>query len=105
MSQQPWQPSGPPAQGYGSPKSPGINGLAIASMICGASWIYGVGAILALVFGYRAKSQICKSGQTGGALATAGIVLGWIGVVGIIVFVALIVLGSDPEETLGALVP
>jgi hypothetical protein len=74
-------------------------------MICGASWIYGVGAILALVFGYRAKSQIRKSGQTGGALATAGIVLGWIGVVGIIVFVALIVLGSDPEETLGALVP
>jgi hypothetical protein len=60
------------------------NGLAIASMVLGIVWLYGVGSILALVFGYQAKRQIARTGQRGTGLATAGIVLGWVGVVGVI---------------------
>jgi hypothetical protein len=58
------------------------NGLAIASLVLGLVWVYGLGSILALVFGYSAKGQIDRSGgqQTGGGMAIAGIVLGWIGV-------------------------
>jgi Domain of unknown function (DUF4190) len=46
-------------------------------------WLAGIGAMLALVFGYRARSQINNSRgmQTGSGLATAGIVLGWIGII------------------------
>jgi hypothetical protein len=64
------------------------NGLAIASLVLGLIWIYGLGSILALVFGYSAKGQIDRSGgrQTGRGMAVAGIVLGWIGV-GLIVLV------------------
>jgi hypothetical protein len=86
---------GPPPPGYGQPPPPpyatyGVqpyvarktNGFAIASLILGALWVYWLGSILALIFGYIGKSQIDKSGDTqdGRGLAIAGIVLGWIGV-------------------------
>lgn len=68
------------------------NGFAIASMVLGIIWIYWIGSILALVFGYIARGQIRRSQgtQSGDGMAIAGIVLGWIGV-GILLL--LIVLG------------
>ena len=68
--------------GYGYPYVPPqrTNGLAIASMVLGILWLYWIGSILALVFGYIAKNQIRERGESGGGMATAGIVLGWIGV-------------------------
>jgi hypothetical protein len=93
----------PPAYGYypppgylpygqpypGMPKA-GTNGFAIASMVLGIVWIYGVGSILALVFGYIARSQIKRNPQGGDGMAIAGIVLGWVGLVGIVVFFIVI---------------
>jgi hypothetical protein len=75
------------------------NGLAIASLVLGILWIYWIGSILALVFGYMAKNQIDRSGgtQSGRGLAVAGIVLGWVGVgilvLGIVAGIALILMG------------
>ena len=56
--------------------------MAIAAMVLGILWVYWVGSILALVFGYVAKGQIDQSnGEQGGrGMAIAGIVLGWVGV-------------------------
>ena len=84
-------PQGPPAPMHGyapyayqaTPQT--TNGLAIASMVLGILWIYWVGSILALIFGYVARKQIRERNQaggnmTGGGMAMAGIVLGWIGV-------------------------
>jgi hypothetical protein len=57
------------------------NGLAVAAMVLGILCLYGIGSILALVFGYQAKGQIERSGgrEAGRGMAIAGIVLGWIG--------------------------
>jgi len=57
------------------------NGLAITSLVLGICWIFWLGSILALVFGYVGKSQINASdgAQGGKGLAIAGIVLGWVG--------------------------
>ena len=68
--------------GYGYPyvQPRSTNGLAIASMVLGILWLYWIGSVLALVFGYMAKNQIRQRGESGGGMATAGIVLGWIGV-------------------------
>lgn len=65
-----------------TPSRPATNGFAIASMVLGILWLYWVGSILALIFGYKAKRDIAASGekQAGAGMATAGIVLGWIGV-------------------------
>jgi hypothetical protein len=57
-----------------------MNGMAIASMVLGIVWIYWIGSILALVFGYIAKGQIRERNESGAGMATAGIVLGWVGV-------------------------
>jgi Domain of unknown function (DUF4190)/zinc-ribbon domain len=61
------------------------SGLAIASLVVGIGGLTLVpllGSILAIVLGYMARNDIRqRSGQvTGGGLATAGIVLGWIGI-------------------------
>jgi hypothetical protein len=84
--------------GWGQPTH--TNGLAIASMVCGIIWVYWLGSILALVFGYVAKSQIDKSHgtQTGRGMAVAGIVLGWVGVGFLVLFVLLAILGSATSD-------
>ncbi|MGY2076864.1 MULTISPECIES: DUF4190 domain-containing protein [unclassified Blastococcus] len=69
-----------PPYGYPYALPQRTNGMAIASMVLGILWLYWIGSILALVFGYTAKRQIQERGEAGGGMATAGIVLGWIGV-------------------------
>ena len=83
---QPQQYGQPYPYPYAPPRS--TNGMAIASMVLGILWLYWIGSILALVFGYVAKKQIRERGEAGGGMATAGIVLGWIGV-GLLVIVLL----------------
>lgn len=58
------------------------NGKAIAALVLGILWLWWVGSILALLLGYTARGEIkaSKTPQGGDGLATAGIVLGWIGV-------------------------
>ncbi|WP_172639426.1 DUF4190 domain-containing protein [Streptomyces tailanensis] len=67
-----------PAYPYAPPRP--TNGLAIASMVLGIVWIYWIGSVLALIFGYVARKQIKERHEGGGGMATAGIVLGWVGV-------------------------
>jgi Domain of unknown function (DUF4190) len=90
----------PPAYGY--PMPPPVhgaapygmarptNGMAIASLVLGAVWLFWIGSALALVFGYVARSQIRRTGEGGDGLAVAGLVLGWVGVG----FLALAVVGG-----------
>lgn len=52
----------------------GTNGLAITSLVTAL-----IGAfLLAIVFGHVAKSQIANSGERGGGMATAGLILGYL---------------------------
>ena len=72
-----------------------MNGMALTSMILGILWLYWIGSILALVFGYRARREIRDSdgSQSGDGMATAGIVLGWVGVVTFFIAAVLLVIG------------
>ena len=107
----PGYPYGPPPPGYPPPGYPPpgypaaygppygapyvgptkTNGFAIASLVLGIVWIYWIGSILALIFGYIAKRQIDRSGgrESGRGMAIAGIVLGWIGVGVLILLIVL----------------
>jgi len=73
------------------PARPSISGMAIASLVMGLVWVYWIGSILALVFGYVAKNQIDREpGKlTGRGMATAGIVLGWVEI-GVLVVVSVV---------------
>ena len=73
--------------------------MAIVSLVSGILWMYGIGAILALIFGYKAKKQIRERDESGSGMATAGIVLGWIGTAGLVLIVTvllLVTLHSNP---------
>jgi hypothetical protein len=103
-------PPPPPPPGYGAPlyAHPGgmpqgypayapavqtTNGFSIASLVLGIVWVFGIGAILAVIFGFVARKQIRESGgrQGGNGMAIAGIVLGFVGIVGLILWIVLIV--------------
>jgi hypothetical protein len=90
----PQQPYPPQPYGYGYPPPRRTNGLAIASMVLGIVWLYWIGSVLALVFGYIARKQIRERGESGDGMAIAGIVLGWVGV-GIIGLVAVIAIATS----------
>jgi len=81
----------PPQQPVGYRQPQRTNGMAIASMVLGILWLYWVGSVLALVFGYIARNQIRERGDAGTGMAVAGIVLGWVGVgiltLGMLVFI------------------
>ena len=73
---------------------PETSGKAVASLALGAAWIWWIGSALALIFGYQSRGEIARSNGelTGRGLATAGIVLGWVGIVTLVGTVALVVI-------------
>lgn len=89
---------GYPPPGYPPPPRQ-TNGLAIASLILGILWLYWVGSVLALIFGYVARSQIRERGEGGAGLATAGIVLGWIGIAVLVAIFAFFIIAGIAESS------
>jgi hypothetical protein len=71
---------------------PSTNGFSIASLVLGIVWVFGVGAVLAVIFGFVARKQIRESGgrQGGSGMALAGIILGFVGIAGLILWIVLI---------------
>ena len=100
MSEHESRPASAPAQYAPSPQT---NSYAIASLVIGIA-VFGIGSPLALIFGYKARNEIDRSGgwQTGRGLAIAGIVLGWVGLAFMILFVAFVVLAFAVSTDSGA---
>jgi Domain of unknown function (DUF4190) len=78
---------------------PRTNSAAVASLVLGViSWFLCpfIGGILAVVFGHVARGQIRRSGESGGGLAVAGLILGYLHLVAVVVFVFiwLVILGG-----------
>jgi hypothetical protein len=84
-----------PYQGYSAPQT--TNGMAIASMVLGILWLWWIGSVLALIFGYVALNQIKERNQSGRGMAIAGVVLGWIGVGTLVFFVIVVAAGSGSD--------
>lgn len=86
------QPPYPPPMPWAVPRP--TNGMAVASLVLGILWLYWVGSVLALIFGYIARRQIRERGEGGDGMAIAGIVLGWVGVGIAAVFVVIMVVAA-----------
>ena len=88
----------PPNAPYGySPYAPAqrTNGFAVASMVLGILWIYWIGSILAIIFGFIAMSQIKERNQAGKGMATAGLILGFIGIGTLVLVILIVALGNN----------
>ncbi len=88
-----------PGYGYGQAAPYGVpaarkttNGMAVASLVCGCvGFIFFLPAILAIIFGFVARSQIRRShgSQGGEGLALAGIICGFAWIALFVVIFAL----------------
>jgi hypothetical protein len=67
----------PPA--YPAVATQGTNGLAIASLVLGILWGYGLLSVLAIIFGAIGLKQTAQRNQGGRGMAIAGLVLGIVG--------------------------
>jgi len=83
-----------------SVQNPKYNGFAIASIVLGILWIWWIGSVLAIIFGFVALNQIKTSNgqQTGRGMAIAGLVLGFIGVGTILLFFLFAFLASEASN-------
>jgi hypothetical protein len=92
---------GPPGPGFsyaaGGPNSE-TNGFAIASLVLGIIWLGGLGSLLAVIFGHVARGQNKRTHRGGTGLATAGLVLGYIGLAIIAAFVITVVAVAAPAQ-------
>jgi hypothetical protein len=97
-----------PAPPYGYPPAPGgyppggnqqgTNGFAIAALVLAILGCAFFPAILAIVFGFVALSQIKTTGQKGRGLAIAGITLSFVLIVLLAIFLAI---GAAQEPARG----
>lgn len=55
------------------------NRMAVASLVLSLLWLFGLGSVLAVVFGHIALRQIRSSGELGKGLAIGGLVMGYLG--------------------------
>jgi hypothetical protein len=82
----------PQQGGYAAPQT--TSGLAIASLVLGLMWLFWLGSVLALVFGLISLSQIKRTNQKGRGLAIAGIVLGGLGVLFLVLAIIVAAVGG-----------
>jgi hypothetical protein len=72
-----------PSGGAPSAQSSTMAIISLIAGILGLTFIPIIGSIVALILGYMAKNEIRASGGalSGDGMATAGIILGWVGMV------------------------
>jgi Domain of unknown function (DUF4190) len=82
-----------PADGQERP----LNSLAVLSLACGIAQLVlpFICTIPAILFGHVARRQIRESGARGRGIATAGLLLGWLGLALIVLF---LVAGTLPHR-------
>jgi hypothetical protein len=107
-------PGGQMVAPYGAPYMPYMpvtrptNSLAVASLVCGLAqpFMFGLTTIPAVILGHMAQGQIRRTGESGKGLATAGLVLGWIGLsIGLLVAVVIVAAASHANPATGQVNP
>ena len=93
--QQPYgQPYGAGVPPYGYPPVAGTNSLAIASLVVSILSITvcaGFTGFIGAILGHTARGQMKRTGEQGGGLAMAGIIIGWLGTVFFVGVVAVVI--------------
>ena len=85
------------------PTGTSTSSKAVVSLVAALVWFCGLTSIVAIIFGFMAKREIKESGgRVGGdGLATAGIILGILGIIGGVIFGGLYAAGAIFAERIG----
>lgn len=65
---------------WGPRQSRRTNPLAISALLCGIAFLFSPAAIAAIILGHKARRAIRRTGDNGRGLATAGLILGYVGI-------------------------
>jgi hypothetical protein len=90
-------PGGPLAAAQPRPSAPArTNSLAVGSLACGIGQLFfgPLATVPAIVLGHMARREIRRTGEDGMGMATAGLVLGWMGAALVVLaclFIAMVV--------------
>ncbi|OKH97309.1 hypothetical protein A6A06_32560 [Streptomyces sp. CB02923] len=89
-------PAVPPAFMPVRPMPVPTNGSATGALICGVltpvTW--GLTSIPAVILGHKARAEIRRTGERGDGQAVAGMILGWLGISGwVLFFIFLLLVG------------
>ena len=81
---------------YAPEPPPHTNTLAVAALVCGIGQFFtlGLGTIPAVILGHMSQRQIRRTGEQGSGMATAGLVLGWIGVALWVIFITFVLFAA-----------
>jgi len=87
-------PPAPAPYPFATTAQPATNGMAIASLVCGIGQIVGgpIAGIAAVILGHQARRRIRQTGEQGDGMAVAGLILGYIGTVGLALLIVLALL-------------
>jgi ABC-type transport system involved in cytochrome c biogenesis permease subunit len=89
-------PAYPPQQPAPHAVTQPTNSLAIVSLVAGIASYFVVpviGAIVAIVTGHMARGQIRRTGEGGGGLALAGLVLGYVHIALAVIVIGAVLIG------------
>ena len=88
-----------PVQPISVQQKQGTNGMAVASFVLSLLWMWGLGSLLAIIFGAIGRKQTSESGQGGSGLATAGLVIGIVGLVGSVILTIVVIAAAGSADT------
>jgi hypothetical protein len=82
------------AAGYPQQRTNNLALISLISSILGVTVLWFIGSIAGVITGHMARRQIAQSGEGGSGMATAGLIIGYVGialtVLGVIAFIGFI---------------
>lgn len=98
----------PPPLGLQVVPAAPTNGMAVASLIFGLVGLFVlpvVAPLLAIIFGHLARGQIRSSGERGGGMAVAGLVMGYLALafalIGFLIFIVIVLIAAAAASAAG----
>lgn len=86
----------------GAPGPDSARGFAIASLVLGIVWLFGIGSVLAVIFGHIALSRLKRAvSGAGRGMAIAGLILGYLGIAAAILSAVAVASGQAEKASPG----
>lgn len=71
-----------------APTAGRVSGMSVVSLVAGLLWFFGLGSLLAVIYGFIGLRECRVKGMRGAPCAIAGVLLGTVGLIATVLYVA-----------------